>query len=39
MDAIMAVADKHDIYVVEDCAQAPGTRYQGKHVGSIGHFG
>ena len=39
MDAIMAVADKHDIYVVEDCAQAPGARYQGKHVGSIGHFG
>ena len=39
MDAIMALADKHNIYVVEDCAQAPGARYKGKYVGSIGHFG
>ena len=39
MDAIMALADKHNIYVVEDCAQAPGARYKGKCVGSIGHFG
>ena len=39
MDAIMALADKHNIYVVEDCAQAPGARYRGKQVGSIGHFG
>lgn len=39
MDAIMALARKHDIMVVEDCAQAPGTRYKGRRVGSIGDFG
>lgn len=39
MDAIMALADKHNIQVVEDCAQAPGAKYKGKYVGSIGHFG
>lgn len=36
MDAIMAVAGKSEIPVVEDCAQATGARYKGKRVGSIG---
>ena len=39
MDPIMALAEKHNIIVVEDCAQAPGAHYKGKRVGSIGHFG
>jgi len=39
MDAIMALADKHDFYVIEDCAQAHGSKYKGKSVGSIGHIG
>ena len=39
MDAIMAVADEHDLIVVEDCAQAPGARYKGRRVGTIGDFG
>lgn len=39
MDPIMALADKHGFYVIEDCAQAHGTRYKGKSVGSIGHIG
>ena len=39
MDAIMALARKHDLIVVEDCAQAPGARYKGKRVGSFGDFG
>jgi len=39
MDAIMALADKHDFYVIEDCAQAHGAKYKGKSVGSIGHIG
>lgn len=39
MDAIMALADKHDLYVIEDCAQAHGARYKGRSVGSIGHIG
>ncbi len=39
MDPIMELAEKHDLTVVEDCAQAPGAHYKGKRVGSIGHFG
>jgi dTDP-4-amino-4,6-dideoxygalactose transaminase len=37
MDEIMALAQEHGVFVVEDCAQAHGARYQGKSVGSIGH--
>ena len=36
MDAIMAIAKKHNLYVVEDCAQAHGATYKGKKVGSFG---
>lgn len=39
MDAIMAVASKHGLQVLEDVAQAFGTNYKGKKVGSIGHAG
>ena len=39
MDAIMAVAQKHQLKVVEDCALALGARYRGKHVGLFGDVG
>jgi dTDP-4-amino-4,6-dideoxygalactose transaminase len=39
MDEIMAIANEHDLYVVEDCAQAHGAKYKDKPVGSIGHIG
>ena len=39
MDPIMAVAEKHGLIVIEDCAQAIGAVYKGRRVGSIGHFG
>lgn len=39
MDAIMAIARKHKLRVVEDCAQCCGGRYKGKYVGSIGDMG
>ena len=39
MDPIMALADKHGLKVIEDCAQAHGARYRGRSVGSIGHIG
>lgn len=39
MDAIMALAEQHHLYVIEDCAQAHGATYKGKSVGSIGHIG
>jgi perosamine synthetase len=39
MDAIVAVASRHGLKVVEDCALAVGARYRGKHVGLIGDVG
>lgn len=38
IDPIMEMAEKHDIYVVEDAAHALGAKYKGKKVGSIGHI-
>ncbi len=37
MEAIMKVAGKHDVAVVEDCAQAHGALYSGKRVGTFGN--
>lgn len=39
MDGIMALAEQHNLYVIEDCAQAHGAKYKGRSVGSIGHIG
>ena len=39
MDAIMAIANEHNIPVLEDCAQCNGGSYRGRKVGSIGHMG
>jgi 8-amino-3,8-dideoxy-alpha-D-manno-octulosonate transaminase len=39
LNAIMEIARKHKLMVVEDCAQCAGGRYKGKHVGSIGDMG
>ncbi len=39
MDAIRAIADKHRLYIVEDCAQAIGAEYKEQKVGSIGDIG
>lgn len=39
MDPIMELAARHDIKVIEDCAQAHGARYKGRPVGGIGHVG
>jgi dTDP-4-amino-4,6-dideoxygalactose transaminase len=39
MDPIMALAKKHGIAVIEDCAQAPFATYKGRPVGELGHIG
>ena len=39
MDAISAIAEKHGLKVIEDCAQAFGAEYKGRKVGSIGDAG
>ena len=36
LDAIMAVARRHDLWVIEDCAQAHLARYKGRQVGTFG---
>ena len=37
IDAILAIADKHGLKVLEDAAQAQGARYKGRRTGSLGH--
>jgi len=39
MDPIIELAEQHNLFVVEDCAQAHGAKYKGRSVGSIGHVG
>ncbi|MEK9754955.1 MAG: DegT/DnrJ/EryC1/StrS family aminotransferase [Rhodospirillaceae bacterium] len=39
MDAIMALAEKHGLLVVEDAAQSLGATYKGRQAGTIGDFG
>jgi len=39
MDEIISVAKKHDLKIIEDCAQAPGAKYKGKNVGTLGDCG
>ncbi len=39
MDAIMALAEKYNLIVIEDCAHAHGAKWRGQGAGTIGHFG
>ncbi|MCK4624498.1 MAG: DegT/DnrJ/EryC1/StrS family aminotransferase [Phycisphaerae bacterium] len=39
MPAIMEIAEKHNLRVVEDCAQGPGASIDGQKVGTFGDFG
>ena len=36
MDRISEIAEKHNLYIIEDCAQAHGAKYKGKRVGGFG---
>ena len=39
MDAILAIAKKHNLFVIEDCAQAHGAMYKGRKAGTMGDVG
>jgi L-glutamine:scyllo-inosose aminotransferase/L-glutamine:2-deoxy-scyllo-inosose/3-amino-2,3-dideoxy-scyllo-inosose aminotransferase len=39
LDRIMAIADRHGLPVLEDCAQAHGARWRGRRVGTVGRVG
>ena len=39
MDSIMALADRHGLYVIEDAAQGMTSTYKGRALGTIGHLG
>lgn len=39
LDAVMALARKHDLWVIEDCCDALGSTWRGQHVGTFGHIG
>lgn len=38
-EVINAIAKKHGLYVIEDCAQAPGAKYKGRYAGTLGDIG
>ncbi|WCL51265.1 DegT/DnrJ/EryC1/StrS family aminotransferase [Leptospira sp. GIMC2001] len=38
MDPIMEIVQKHNLYLIEDCAQAHGAKYKGKTIGTFGHL-
>ena len=37
LDRLRAIADAKGLWLVEDCAEAIGSRYRNRHVGSVGH--
>jgi len=39
MTPIMEIARKHNLYIIEDCAQAIGAEYSGRRVGGLGDIG
>jgi dTDP-4-amino-4,6-dideoxygalactose transaminase len=39
LEPILEIAKRHNLYVIEDCAQAHGAMYKGEHVGSWGDIG
>ena len=39
MDAIMDIAERHNLIVIEDCAHVHGAQWRGQGAGAIGHFG
>ncbi len=38
LDTLKAIADRHNLILIEDCAQAWGAKYRGRPIGTVGHF-
>lgn len=38
MDEIMKIADEHNLFVIEDCAEAFGSKYKGRYAGTFGNI-
>ncbi len=38
LQALRALADRHKLILIEDCAQAWGARYRGQPIGTLGHY-
>lgn len=39
VDAVVDVADRYNLILIEDCSQAHATRFKGRYVGTFGHMG
>jgi len=39
MDSLLTIANKHNLKIIEDCAQAHGSEYKGRKIGGIGDIG
>jgi dTDP-4-amino-4,6-dideoxygalactose transaminase len=39
MDAVLDIAERHNLIVIEDCAHAHGAKWRGRGAGTLGHFG
>jgi perosamine synthetase len=39
LDALSALAARHNLVLIEDCAQAWGAKYRGRPIGTVGHIG
>lgn len=39
MDELLAIAEQHDLLIIEDCAQSFGSRYRGRMTGALGQAG
>jgi perosamine synthetase len=39
LKALMQLAEKHNLYLIEDAAQLPGVKYHNQHAGTVGHIG
>ena len=38
LDALKALADRHNLILIEDCCQAWGAKYRGRPIGTVGHI-